>query len=85
MVGQAAARATVTLDALELLAEKTLTGSLYGSARPRVDMPALIDLYMDGRLKLDELVSRTIDLAEVNDAFEVMQKGEVARSVITYA
>lgn len=84
VVGQAAAGATVTIDALEFLAEKTLTGSLYGSARPRVDMPALVDLYMDGRLKLDELVSRTIDLGEVNNAFDLMEKGEVARSVIVY-
>lgn len=84
VVGQAAAGATVTVDALEFLSEKTLTGSLYGSARPRVDMPALIDLYMEGRLKLDELVSRRIDLKEINGAFDAMQRGEVARSVIVY-
>ena len=48
------------------------------------DMPMLIDLYMQKRLKLDELVSRRIKLDDVNAAFEAMEKGEVARSVIMY-
>ena len=50
----------------------------------RVDMPRYIDLYLDGRLKLDELVSRRITLDEVNDGFDAMKAGEVARSVIVY-
>lgn len=56
----------------------------YGSARPSVDMPRLIDLYMNKRLKLDELVSRRITLEEINAAFDWLEKGEVARSVILY-
>ena len=59
-------------------------GSLYGSARPSVDMPRLIELYMNNRLKLDELVSRRIILEEINAAFDWMEKGEVVRSVILY-
>ena len=51
-----------------------------GSNRFRVDMPRYIDLYLDGRLKLDELVSRRIGLDEVNDGFDAMKAGEVARS-----
>jgi S-(hydroxymethyl)glutathione dehydrogenase/alcohol dehydrogenase len=47
-------------------------------------MPRMIDLYLDGRLKLDELVSRRITLDEVNDGFDAMKSGEVARSVITF-
>jgi len=47
-------------------------------------MPKLIDLYMRGKLKIDELVSRRIKLDDVNRAFEAMEKGEVARSVIVY-
>jgi len=66
------------------LEEKSLIGSLYGSANLRRDMPALIDLYMNKKLKLDELVSRRIKLEDVNDAFIAMEKGEVARSVIVY-
>ena len=48
------------------------------------DMPLLIDLYMQKRLKIDELVSKKIKLEDVNSAFEAMEKGEVARSVIVY-
>ena len=48
------------------------------------DVPKLLDLYGKGELKLDELISRRIDLEDVNGAFEAMTSGEVARSVITY-
>jgi Zn-dependent alcohol dehydrogenase len=51
----------------------------------RRDMPKLLELYMQGRLKLDELISRRIRLEEVNDAFAAMEAGEVARSVIVYS
>ncbi len=66
------------------LEEKSVIGSLYGSGSMKRDMPMLIDLYMQKRLKLDELVSRRIKLDDVNAAFEAMEKGEVARSVIMY-
>jgi Zn-dependent alcohol dehydrogenase len=50
----------------------------------RFDMARLIDLYMAGKLKLDELVSRRYPLEGINDAFDAMRAGEVARSVITF-
>lgn len=70
--------------ALFALDERSLVGSLYGGANMRHDMPRLLDLYMRGRLKLDELISRRIRLDEVNDAFAAMERGDVARSVIVY-
>lgn len=75
---------SVEIPGYELLAEKRLMGSNMGSNRFRVDMPRYIDLYLDGRLKLDELVSRRIGLDEVNDGFDAMKAGEVARSVIMF-
>jgi NDMA-dependent alcohol dehydrogenase len=75
----------VTIPGMMLaLEEKSLIGCLYGSGNLRRDMPRLIDLYMEKKLKLDELVSKRIKLDDVNAAFEAMEKGEVARSVITY-
>jgi S-(hydroxymethyl)glutathione dehydrogenase / alcohol dehydrogenase len=62
--------------------EKIVTGSLYGSSRPHVDMPIVLDLYMAGRLDLDRLVTRAYSLDEVNDAFAAMNAGEVARAVL---
>jgi len=71
--------------AMELLVnEKQVRGSWYGSSTVQRDVPRLIDLYKSGSLKLDELVSRTIGLGDVNDAFKAMESGEVARSVIDY-
>jgi Zn-dependent alcohol dehydrogenase len=59
-------------------------GSMYGSARPHIDFPRLLNLYREGRLKLDELISRSFPLEEVNAAFDVLSNGEVARSVLTF-
>ena len=71
--------------AMELLVnEKQVRGSWYGSSNVQRDVPKLIELYKDGTLKLDELVSRTIGLADINDAFKAMEAGEVARSVVDY-
>ena len=67
-----------------ILMEKTIKGCWYGSSNVHTDIPKLVELYRAGDLKLDELVSRTIDLEGVNDAFAAMKSGELARSVITY-
>jgi S-(hydroxymethyl)glutathione dehydrogenase/alcohol dehydrogenase len=66
------------------LQEKRVMGSMMGSNRFRVDMPRYVDFYLDGRLKLDEMISSRIGLDGVNDAFEAMKKGEVARQVICF-
>jgi S-(hydroxymethyl)glutathione dehydrogenase/alcohol dehydrogenase len=82
VVGAASREDTVTIPAWSLMTEKVIMGSVYGSARPRVDMPKLIDLYMKKKLKLDELVTRTYSLDEVNAAMTALERGEVARSVV---
>lgn len=62
--------------------EKIVTGSFYGSCSPQVDMPKVLDLYMQDDLPLDRLVSRAYPLEEINEAFAAMNAGEVARAVI---
>jgi NDMA-dependent alcohol dehydrogenase len=64
--------------------EKIVTGSLYGSCRPNLDMPLVLDLYMAGRLDLDRLVTRRYALEEINEAFAAMNAGEVARGVVNF-
>ena len=83
-VGHAPINTPVTIDARALMPEKTIIASMYGSARPQIDFPRLLNLYKAGKLKLDELVSRRFPLDEVNSAFEAMGKGEVARSVLLF-
>jgi len=81
-VGHAPLNTPVTIDARALMQEKTIMASMYGSARPHIDFPRLLNLYRDGKLKLDELITRRFELADVNEAFEVLKRGEVARSVL---
>jgi S-(hydroxymethyl)glutathione dehydrogenase/alcohol dehydrogenase len=57
---------------------------MYGSVRPDLDFPRLVDLYMQGRLKIDELVSRTYRLEQINEGFAALRTGQVARGVITF-
>ena len=64
--------------------ERRIQGSTMGSNRFRIDMPRYIEFYLQGRLKLDELVSQRLRLDQINDAFEDMKQGHVARSVITF-
>lgn len=64
--------------------EKTVKGSYYGSVNPQRDFPMLLDLYSAGKLKLDQLISRTYRLEQINEAFETMLRGEIARGVIVF-
>jgi S-(hydroxymethyl)glutathione dehydrogenase/alcohol dehydrogenase len=64
--------------------DRTVMGTYYGAARPRVDFHWLLDMYMDGRLKVDELITKYRPLAEVNEAFDDMNAGVTARTVLTF-
>lgn len=75
--------AIVELPGAELVRdEKIVTGSLYGSCRPHLDMPMVLDLYMDGRLDLDRLKGSTYPLRRINEAFGDMLAGHGARTLI---
>ncbi|MCB0109041.1 MAG: zinc-binding dehydrogenase, partial [Caldilineaceae bacterium] len=65
-------------------AEKRLVGSYYGSCNPREDMPKLLALYDEGKLKLDELISQTYRLDQINQAFADLESGQNARGVILF-
>src|SRR5271167_882986 len=72
------------IDGPRLLTERTLKGSNMGSNRFRIDMPRYIDFYLQGRLNLDDMVSKRARLEDVNDAFRAMKAGEVARTVLMF-
>ncbi|HEY8172816.1 MAG TPA: Zn-dependent alcohol dehydrogenase [Dehalococcoidia bacterium] len=84
VVGMAPYGSETTIRADAFLEEKVLRGCLYGSTRPRVDMPRLVDLYMAGKINLDDLISQRFPLEGINDAFDALRKGEVARGVIVF-
>ena len=66
------------------MSAKRMQGSLMGSNNFPIDMPHLCDLYLGGRLKLDEMVSRSISIDEINEGFAAMKNGEVVRAVIDF-
>ena len=85
LVGVVPITEMVPISAADLvLQEKKITGSYMGSNRFRFDMPKYIEFYLDGRLYLDEMISSRIGLDDVNEAFDLMRKGEVARQVIVF-
>jgi S-(hydroxymethyl)glutathione dehydrogenase/alcohol dehydrogenase len=67
-----------------LIAGRVLTGTAFGGAKGRVDLPKLVDLYMDGQLKIDELVTKEIPLEQINDAFGWMRQDQGYRYVVKY-
>ena len=74
----------VHLDGVMLRAERKIQGCSMGSNRFRVDMPRYIELYKQGRLRLDEMITRRRPLDEINDAFRAMKDREVTRTVLTF-
>ena len=84
ILGKTGVNQMVSLRFGSMMGEKRIVRSSYGGARPRRDFPWLARLYLDGRLKLDELITRRIALAEINDGFAAMTRGEAVRTVVTF-
>ena len=86
VVGIAPVGAEAPINAVDIVRnEKTVRGTYYGSARAQTDMPKMADLYLSGKLNLDDLVVRHYTLDQINQAYEDMDKGEVGRGAIMYS
>ncbi len=84
VIGMVPPRQTLEIRGIDLLSEKRIQGSMMGSNQFRTDIPALIRMYIDGRLKLDEMVSARLELDEINEGYAAMKRGEVSRQVIVF-
>ncbi|MFZ5834578.1 MAG: Zn-dependent alcohol dehydrogenase [Pseudomonadota bacterium] len=84
VIGMIPVGTMIEIHGAELLQEKKLQGSMMGSNRFRVDMPRLVDFYLAGKLHLDDMISDTLALKDINRGFETLRKGEVARQVIKF-
>ena len=85
VVGIAPVGAEAPISAVDIVRnEKTVRGTYYGSARSQVDMPKLVDLYLSGKLNLDDLVVRHYTLDQVNQAYADLDRGEVGRGAIMF-
>jgi S-(hydroxymethyl)glutathione dehydrogenase/alcohol dehydrogenase len=74
----------INLSESDLTAEKRIQGCDMGSNIPQLDIPYYCDLYLQGRLKLDELITRTIPLSELASGLDALDSGEVARTVVLF-
>jgi S-(hydroxymethyl)glutathione dehydrogenase/alcohol dehydrogenase len=85
IVGMAPQGTRSYFDPLVLVSKETrLIGTWYGSARPRIDFPRMIEFFASGKLKVSELISRRYSLDQINEGFERLGRGEVARGVIVF-
>jgi S-(hydroxymethyl)glutathione dehydrogenase/alcohol dehydrogenase len=85
LIGVPETGATVPMDVRPLVTgERVIRGSSYGSARTREDLPRLVNLYLAGKLKVDQLITRRYGLDEANEAFRALAAGELARGLIVF-
>jgi S-(hydroxymethyl)glutathione dehydrogenase / alcohol dehydrogenase len=84
IIGMIPVGTMIEIHGPEFLMERKIQGSNMGSNRFRVDMPRFVDFYLQGKLHLDDMISRRIKLKDINDAFKALETGEVARSVIMF-
>jgi S-(hydroxymethyl)glutathione dehydrogenase/alcohol dehydrogenase len=84
IIGVAGAGQEIHARPFLLVTGRVWRGTAFGGTKGRTQVPGLVDRYMNGRVKLDEMVSRTMPLEDINQAFDLMHEGEVIRSVILY-
>ena len=83
IVGMAPTGSEISIPSTISGEEKIVKGCFYGSSRPAVDFPRLVDFYLRGLLPLDRMITRTYPLNDINAAFEALGRGDNARGVIT--
>ena len=84
IIGVAAAGEEISTRPFQLVTGREWKGSAFGGARGRTDVPKIVDWYMDGKLRIDELITHTLPLERINEGFDLMKRGESIRSVVLY-
>ena len=84
IIGVAGAGEEISTRPFWLVTGRVWKGSAFGGARGRTDVPKIVDWYMDGKINIDDLITHVMPLEKINDAFELMHKGESIRSVIKF-
>ena len=84
IIGVAGAGQMIQTRPFQLVTGRVWKGSAFGGARGRTDVPRIVDWYMDGKIDIDSLVTHTLPLEKINDAFDLMHSGESIRTVVTF-
>jgi S-(hydroxymethyl)glutathione dehydrogenase/alcohol dehydrogenase len=84
IIGVAGSGQEISTRPFQLVTGRVWKGSAFGGARGRTDVPKIVDWYMEGKIEIDPLITHTMPLEEINDAFDLMHKGESIRSVVNF-
>ncbi|HEY7772065.1 MAG TPA: S-(hydroxymethyl)glutathione dehydrogenase/class III alcohol dehydrogenase [Marinagarivorans sp.] len=84
IIGVAGAGQEISTRPFQLVTGRSWKGSAFGGARGRTDVPKIVDWYMDGKINIDDLITHTMPLDDINKAFDLMHSGESIRSVVLY-
>ena len=84
IIGVAGAGQEIATRPFQLVTGRVWRGSAFGGTRGRTDVPRIVDWYMDGKINIDDLITHTMPLADINKAFDLMHEGKSIRSVVTF-
>lgn len=84
IIGVAGAGQEISTRPFQLVTGRVWRGSAFGGARGRTDVPKIVDWYMDGKINIDDLITHTMSLDDINKGFDLMHAGESIRSVVLY-
>jgi len=84
IIGVAPAGAEISTRPFQLVTGRVWKGTAFGGARGRTDVPKIVDWYMDKKINIDDLITHTMPLEQINDAFELMHAGKSIRSVVIF-
>ena len=84
IIGVAEAGAEISTRPFQLVTGRKWEGSAFGGARGRTDVPKIVDWYMEGKINIDDLITHTMPLEDINKGFDLMKRGESIRGVVIY-
>ncbi len=84
IIGVAGSGQEISTRPFQLVTGRVWRGSAFGGARGRTDVPKIVDWYMDGKIEIDDMITHTMPLEKINDAFDLMHEGKSIRSVVTF-
>lgn len=84
IIGVAGAGQEISTRPFQLVTGRSWRGTAFGGARGRTDVPTIVDWYMEGKINIDDLITHTMPLEKINDAFDLMHEGKSIRSVVVY-
>ena len=84
IIGVAPAGAEISTRPFQLVTGRVWRGTAFGGAKGRTDVPKIVDWYMDGKINIDDLITHTMPLGDINQAFDLMHEGQSIRSVVIY-